>query len=188
LSTSDQNQTSLHASGRARQALAFPLLLAALVVAVDQLSKWAVARQLGPTSVDHRFEIVHDVLGFQYVENSGAAFGMLRGQTVVLTVVAAFVVAVLIFSYRRAQRATWQLTIGLGLLLGGAIGNLVDRIRLGYVVDFIAVSVWPKFNVADSAITIGVLLIAWHALAHNPSSESKVVLVSRTALDRDSLP
>jgi signal peptidase II len=173
---------------RPRQALAFPLLLAALVVALDQLSKWAITRELGPERTDHRFEILRDVLGFRYVENSGAAFGMLRGQTVVLTVVAAFVVAVLIFSYRRAQRTTWQLTAGLGLLLGGAIGNLVDRIRLGYVVDFVAVSAWPKFNVADSAITIGVLLIAWHALAHDPSSESNVVLVSRAALDRDTSP
>ena len=158
------------------------------MVAVDQLSKWAVARELGPSKGNHRSEIVRDLLGFQYVENSGAAFGIFRGQTVVLTVVAILVVAAMIFSYRRAQHTTWQLTAGLGLLLGGAIGNLVDRIRLGYVVDFIAVSIWPKFNVADSAITIGVLLIAWHAFAHDLSSESNVELVSRTALDRDTAP
>jgi signal peptidase II len=188
LSTSDPIKISANTIGRARQALAFPVLLATVVVVFDQLSKWAVARELGPSRENHRSEIVGDVLGFQYVENSGAAFGMFRGQTVVLTVVAFIVVAALIFSYRRAQHTTWQLTAGLGLLLGGAIGNLVDRIRLGYVVDFIAVSVWPKFNVADSAITIGVLLITWHALANDFSSESKVVLVSRNALDRDTAP
>jgi signal peptidase II len=158
------------------------------VVAVDQLSKWAIVRELGPSQGNHRTEVARNLLAFHYVENSGAAFGVFRGQTVVLTAVAAFVVVALIFSYRRARHATWQLTTGLGLILGGAIGNLVDRIRLGYVVDFVSVSVWPKFNVADGAITIGVLLIAWHALAHDIPTDSNVVLTGHAVLDRDNSP
>jgi signal peptidase II len=59
------------------------------------------------------------------------------------------------------ERRRWQMVCGAGLIVGGAIGNIADRVRLGYVVDFVAVSAWPKFNVADSAITIGVLLLAW---------------------------
>ena len=51
--------------------------------------------------------------------------------------------------------------MSLGLLVGGALGNIIDRVRLGYVVDFVAVGVWPKFNAADSAVTIGVLMLAW---------------------------
>jgi signal peptidase II len=177
-------------SGRARRRLATPLLLALLVVLADQVSKWAVIRELGPTRDDHRTELLSSVLALHYVENSGAAFGFLRGQSLLLTVVAAAVVVSLVFSYQRMQHATWQLTAGLGLLLGGAIGNLVDRIRLGYVVDFVEVSAWPKFNIADSAITIGVIFIAWHALVHDQmtGSDSLKAAVSRPALDRDGAP
>ncbi len=54
-----------------------------------------------------------------------------------------------------------MLAVSLGLLVGGALGNVIDRVRLGYVIDFIAVGIWPKFNLADSAVTIGVVLLAW---------------------------
>jgi signal peptidase II len=60
------------------------------------------------------------------------------------------------------------------MLLGGAIGNLIDRVRLGYVVDFIALPYWPVFNVADTSIVIGAVLLAWSALRHRSSSESRV--------------
>ena len=166
------------ASIRARQTLAVPLMLAALIVLLDQATKWVVTRQLGPHASEHRFEVAGRVIAFDYVRNNGAAFGLLRGQTFVLTVMACAVVIVLIASYQRARNPSWQLVVGLGLLLGGAIGNLIDRIRLNYVVDFIAFSIWPKFNIADSAITIGVLLIAWHALVHDH-------LVSHPSLTRD---
>jgi signal peptidase II len=66
----------------------------------------------------------------------------------------------LIISYRRVPDPSLFLSIGLGLLLGGAVGNLIDRFRLGYVVDFVAVGIWPKFNIADSALTNGVLRLA----------------------------
>ncbi|MFL5761080.1 MAG: signal peptidase II [Thermomicrobiales bacterium] len=155
------------AANRARESLAVPFALAAVVAALDQITKSVVTRQLGQTADDHRVEIAGRFVAFEYVENSGAAFGLLRGQTVVLTMVSIAVVVVLIASYRRAQHVSWQLVVGLGLLLGGAIGNLVDRLRLGYVVDFVAISLWPKFNIADSAITIGVILIAWHAFARD---------------------
>ena len=177
-------------SGRARQALAAPLLVALLIVILDQVSKWAVVRELGPDRIDHRAELVGDVLALHYVENSGAAFGFLRGQTFLLTLVAVAVVVALVVSYQRAQHTTWQLTTGLGMLLGGANGNLIDRIRLGYVVDFIEVSAWPKFNVADSAITVGVILIAWHALVHDQAERtiSRVSSVRPATLDRDGAP
>jgi signal peptidase II len=155
------------AANRARQALAVPLLVASTVVLADQLTKWIVSRELGPVRDDHRAEVIGRLFAFQYVENSGAAFGLFRGQTVVLTFVATVVVIALVASYQRARNYSWQLVVGLGLLLGGAVGNLLDRIRLGYVVDFISISLWPKFNIADSAITIGVILIAWHAFAHD---------------------
>jgi signal peptidase II len=166
------------ASIRARQTLAVPLILAAAIALLDQATKWIVTRQLGSTAGDHRSEVAGRAFAFEYVQNSGAAFGLFRGQTFLLTLVACAVVVVLIASYQRARNPSWQLVAGLGLLLGGAIGNLIDRIRLDYVVDFVAISIWPKFNIADSAITIGVLLVVWHALFHDH-------LVTHASLARD---
>jgi signal peptidase II len=173
---------------RAREALAAPLLIATIIVFVDQFTKWLVTRSLGPDAEDHRAAFFGPHMVIQYVENSGAAFGLLRGQTFLLTFVALAVVIALIFSYQRARNPSWQLVWGLGLLLGGALGNLIDRIRLGYVVDYVAISIWPKFNIADSAITLGVLLIAWHAIVHDHIEPNRfsIAQVSSVVPDRDS--
>jgi len=162
-------------------------VITAIVVVLDQFTKWLVTRNLGPEKPDHRAAIFSRHVAIRYVENSGAAFGIFRGQTLVLTVAALAVVATLIVSYQRARNPSWQLIWGLGLLLGGALGNLIDRVRLGYVVDYVAISIWPKFNIADSAITLGVLLIAWHAIAYD-HLEPNGYSIARTpavAPDRD---
>jgi signal peptidase II len=143
-----------------RRGIALPLLIVAVIISADQFAKWLVTSELGPGQPNHRHELLGSVLAVDYVENTGAAFGVLQGQTGILTAVALFVLLGLIISYRRVPDPSLFLSIGLGLLLGGAVGNLIDRFRLGYVVDFVAVGIWPKFNVADSAITIGVLLLA----------------------------
>ena len=138
-----------------------PLAIATMVLAVDQVSKlvirtWLVDRSDGPS-----VWLAGDWLGLQYVENRGAAFGMLAGAGGLLTVIALVVVAVTVTLYARIPAPSRWSTLGLGFLAGGAIGNAVDRRVLGYVVDFIAIGPWPRFNVADSAITVGVLLLAW---------------------------
>jgi signal peptidase II len=132
-----------------------------MVFAIDQITKWLVADRLGPEEATHRYNVLGDVFAIHYVENRGVAFGLFQGQAMIATVLAVIVLALLIRTYRRADVASWRMVFGGGLIVGGAIGNIADRVRLGYVVDFVAVSVWPKFNVADSAITIGVLLLAW---------------------------
>lgn len=139
--------------------------MALVVVAADQLTKLLVVAALGRDATDLRRELLGAVLALEYVENTGAAFGVLRGQGLLLTVAAGVLVAALVVYYRRAgqaERFSPVLASSLGLLAGGAAGNVVDRLRLGYVIDFIAVGIWPKFNVADSAISIGVVLLAWH--------------------------
>lgn len=141
-----------------------PLAVMAAVVLLDQVSKWIIVRTLGPDQHGHQREIIPAVLGFHYVENTGAAFGIFRGQMVLLTIMATLVVVGIIIIYRRVPDPGPWMMVSLGLLLGGALGNLIDRFRLGYVVDFVSVSVWPKFNVADSAITIGVVVIGWSIL------------------------
>ena len=144
-----------------------PLLMAILVLAADQLTKQVITNQLGPDEASHRYDVVGTFLALQYGENTGVAFGLLRGQTVLVTILALIVIGFLVRMYRHARSASPVLAIGCGLILGGAAGNLVDRARLGYVVDFVAVSAWPKFNVADSAITVGAFMLAWTYLRHN---------------------
>jgi signal peptidase II len=138
-----------------------PAAIGASVLAADQIIKWLVVDRLGPAESSHRYEFLGDLLAIHYVENRGAAFGLFQGQAMTATVLAIVVLALLIRTYRRANAASWRMVCGCGLIVGGAVGNIADRVRLGYVVDFVAVSAWPKFNVADSAITIGVLLLAW---------------------------
>jgi signal peptidase II len=143
-----------------------PLAVAAVIVVLDQLTKiWAVsALSDGPVQVIGRW------LQFRLTRNPGGAFSLLTGLTPVLAVLAAVMVVYIV----RTTRKTTDIVMAysLALVLGGAVGNLVDRILRspgflrGEVVDFIKVPNWPTFNIADSAITVGVILIAvrgWRA-------------------------
>jgi signal peptidase II len=140
----------------------FPIavVIALVIVALDQLVKVAVAGWIGHGQTTHTRWLLGDWLGFAYAENRGVAFGLLRGQSILelLLVAAAILVALGCFIY------TWRrnplVGIGGGLIIGGAIGNIIDRARFGYVRDFFAVGPWPSFNIADSAITCGVIIIA----------------------------
>jgi len=152
-----------------------PLLgTAALVWALDQFSKALVSAhlRLGQSwnpipSLGHWFSITH-------VTNKGAAFGLFQEQGAFFVIIAVVVTAVILFSYRSVPAGQWLLKLGLGLQLGGALGNLTDRLRYGCVVDFIDFKVWPVFNLADSAITIGTVLLAYSLLFEKEEgSESK---------------
>ena len=144
--------------------LVVPGAIAAAVILLDQVAKRGVATWLGRGEPDHRWELVNGIVAVEYVENSGGAFGLFQGGGAWLAALSAAVVAGLTLYYLRVRRPTVALAASLGLLLGGGIGNLIDRLRLGYVIDFVALGVWPKFNVADTAVTVGVILLAWHVI------------------------
>ena len=128
------------------------LLLVALgVLTLDLLTKLLAVREL---SDREPVELAGGILTLRLVRNSGAAFGMAQGLTVVLTALA-LVVVVVILRMASRLRSTWW-AVALGLVLGGALGNLVDRAHEGAVIDFIDPLAWPAFNLADSAIVVGV--------------------------------
>jgi signal peptidase II len=110
-------------------------------------------------------------LQLTYVENRGAAFGLLQDQTALFILVGLIVVGGLIASYRHLPTVSPLLNLGLGLQLGGALGNLIDRVRQGYVVDFVDLSWWPVFNVADAAIVVGVGVLAYYWASAPQSAE-----------------
>jgi len=134
--------------------------VALVVIGLDLLTKTIVVATLDP---QRPVEIIGDVVTLRLVRNSGAAFSLASGYTWVLSVIALVVVAVIIRYSSRLR--SWWWAIGLALVLGGAIGNLIDRIFRapkpfqGHVVDFISVGWWPVFNVADSAVVCGAVLL-----------------------------
>jgi len=138
-----------------------PLLLIALsVIGVDQLSKHLIkANMVMGQSIPSEC-----VVGLHYTTNTGGAFGLFANQTFLLTMAAVIGITVLVLYLRYLPLRSTLLKVGLGLDLGGAIGNLIDRLRLGEVTDFIKLGAWPVFNLADSAIVVGTFLIAFYLL------------------------
>lgn len=147
-----------------------PFVLPLSIVALDQATKLLVIRRL-PLYED--VPLISGLLSLQHVRNSGAVFGFLSGTNIpgkpyVFAVMSALALAALTYYARTVPREERLPRFALSLVIGGAIGNLIDRIRFGYVVDFVKMywetHVWPNYNVADSAISIGLVLLVVDSL------------------------
>ena len=133
------------------------LQLAALVVLCDQLTKFLVREYLGYSQsfpAEGFFRLTHTF-------NTGSAFGLFQGQNTPLVVVAVVGIIILGLIYRSQKPPGNLLRLSLGLQVGGAVGNLTDRLLFGHVTDFLDVGAWPIFNLADSSIVVGLVLLAW---------------------------
>lgn len=130
------------------------LLTAIVVLVLDQWSKWLAFKEILP---GEQIDVLPG-LQFGHTENNGIAFGAFAGKPYVVYSLMAIALCVLLWFYlhHRNRPGLWLAT---GLLLGGAVGNALDRIRLGYVRDFIELPHFPSFNVADMAITFGVIIL-----------------------------
>ena len=136
-------------------------IVAAVAIALDQASKAYVVAHLARGESWMPVDFIAQVFRFTHVRNSGAAFGMFSGRGQVFLVIAAVIVLVILYFYRQLPRETWLVRTALGLQLGGALGNVIDRLRLDYaVIDFFHVRYFPVFNVADICIVVGVGLLA----------------------------
>jgi len=145
------------------------LVLSALVVILDQLTKAYIARHFG----EFEFRSVLPILDITRMHNEGAAFSFLASASgwqrwLFIGLAGGVSIAIIIWMYLLPRRANLLLCAGLSLVLGGALGNLIDRIRLGHVIDFIHFhweqAYFPAFNVADSAITLGAVCLLLDAL------------------------
>ncbi len=139
-------------------------IIALAVLAADQLSKLWIRSYSGQQPIYEAgfFRII-------LTRNTGAAFGLLPDQFLLLTITAFIgIILVLLFVFYFSRHYPFMDTragkLALGLILGGTIGNLVDRLRFGFVTDFIGVGFWPIFNIADSALTVGIILFAYFFL------------------------
>jgi signal peptidase II len=146
---------------------------AAIVIALDQFTKWIASTRL---LMGQPVPVLDDAVRFTLVHNTGAAFGLFPGSRLPFIVISILAITVVIYLFLRETYQSLANRILLGCILGGAVGNLVDRVRLGHVIDFIDVGVgtlrWPVFNVADSAVTLGVIFLAWNlARAGRPAPD-----------------
>jgi signal peptidase II len=132
------------------------LIIFLLVLLADQYTKLVVQQDM---IVGQSIPVIHKIFHFTYVQNSGGAFGILRGRTNLFIIISIVVILFIIYFMLKEEKKDYFIKTVFSFVLGGAISNLIDRMRLGYVVDFIDFQVWPVFNIADAAISIGMILL-----------------------------
>lgn len=130
------------------------------VIFLDQLTKFLATKFL---LLNNPVPLVKNFLNLTLVHNRGAAFGLFQNQLLMFILVSILAIVLIICSLRDKKNSL-IFKICLSLILGGAIGNLIDRARLGFVIDFLDFRVWPVFNLADSVITIAAILLTWELL------------------------
>ena len=135
--------------------------VAIAAIVADQLTKHIVSSQL---ALDDQVKLIGP-LSIHHVQNSGIAFGLFSSATAAVIVLTAFAVGWMILFFARSGSRHPVLPVALGLVIGGSVSNLLDRVRLGYVTDFIDLRYWPAFNLADSFIVIGVAILLGTLLA-----------------------
>lgn len=137
------------------------VVLAFLIFGADQASKYLVLTRLSLGESWSPVPGLDRYISVTHVINPGAAFGLFPDQGSLFAVIAVIVVIAILLYYRYLPSHNWLIRLSLGLQLGGALGNLADRLQYGYVVDFIDFKIWPVFNLADMAIVSGVGILAY---------------------------
>jgi signal peptidase II len=135
--------------------------VAVIILALDQATKFLVVQYIPLHESWSLFPALAKIFKFTYITNTGAAFGMFPQLGGVFMVVAIMVIAAIVIFYQHLPTGNFWVRTSLGLQLGGALGNLLDRITRGYVVDFVDIGFWPIFNLADLSIVFGVTILAY---------------------------
>lgn len=134
-------------------------LIAGLVILLDQLTKYLVWTNIPIGTVFRPDLTISQFVRIVHWKNSGAAFGMFQNMNTVFQILSILVSLAILYYFPQVPRNEWYLRIAMGFLLGGAIGNLIDRFVHGHVIDFISVGSFPVFNVADASISTGVAIL-----------------------------
>ncbi len=146
------------------------IFISAMVVLLDQATKWMVTQSL---SYYEEVKIIPGFFNLIYIHNPGGAFGIFAKnqghlQSALFILIALAAMALILYLYKNTYSEYPVLSFGLALIFGGALGNMIDRIRFGEVIDFLDVYIshlhWPAFNVADSAITVGMLIFGFYVV------------------------
>jgi len=143
-----------------------------LISSLDQLTKSIASRNL---HLNQSFPVIKNIFHLTLVHNRGAAFGIFQNQAFLFILTACLAIAVILTNLKkiRLEKRVSLRKVSLGLIMAGAVGNLIDRLRFGYVIDFLDFRVWPVFNIADSAITVGAVLLCWAFLREPGTKEQR---------------
>ena len=159
--------------------------IAALIVALDQWTKWLVRVNIpdGGVWLPESLAWLSPYARIVHWHNTGAAFGMFQNASMVFTVLAFIVIAAIIYYYPHVENSDWSLRLAMSMQLGGAMGNLIDRLTLGRVTDFISIGTFPVFNVADASISVGavvLLLGVWLTERAEQQEKAKLTATDQT--------
>jgi signal peptidase II len=134
-------------------------IIVSIILSLDQLTKFLIIRNL---SYNQSIPVIKGIFHLTLIHNRGAAFGVLKNQVSLFIITSIAAIALIYFNLKKIGDKKFSIySISLSLILAGALGNLIDRLFFGYVVDFLDFRIWPVFNMADSAITIGAILLGW---------------------------
>lgn len=137
----------------------FLFSIAGIVVLIDQVSKYMVRTNLAYSEIWAPWPWLLPYARIVHWQNTGAAFGMFQQLSIIFTILPFIIIGAILYYFPRIPRADWLIRIALSMQLGGAIGNLIDRLHLGHVTDLISVGNFAVFNIADASITVGTLLL-----------------------------
>ncbi len=153
--------------------------IAVLIVGLDQWTKWLVRVNIpaGRTWLPESFEWLSPYARIVHWYNTGAAFGIFKEGGMIFTVLAFIVIGAILYYYPQVERGDWSLRLAMSMQLGGAIGNLIDRLTMGHVTDFISVGTFPVFNVADASISVGCAVLFVGVLLNELAQRKKAANV-----------
>ena len=149
-------------------------LVVTLILALDQWTKYLVVSNLELYGSWAPFPALENGFTIHYLTNTGAAFGLLQNGSLLFVIVAIVVSLVIVYYYLNLPAGQWLVRLSLGMQLSGALGNLIDRLRVGHVIDFLDFQIWPVFNVADSSVICGVVLLALLLLREDYEERKKL--------------
>lgn len=138
--------------------------IALLIILLDQLTKYLISKYL---NLHQSIYLIKNILHLTYIQNTGAGFGILKNQQIFLIFTSLIIIGAILFCIKQILKEK-PIHIPVALILGGAVGNLIDRIFLGHVIDFIDFRIWPAFNIADSCITIGAVWLMFYFWKKKP--------------------
>ncbi len=132
-------------------------IIVVAILSLDQLLKFILTKNLTP---NYSLPVIKGIFHLTLVHNPGGAFGILKNQLALFIFTSIFAIILIYFNLKSNKHKKY-VTVALSLILAGALGNLIDRVFFGYVIDYLDFRIWPVFNIADTSITIGAILLGW---------------------------
>lgn len=165
-----------------KRALIGYIIIAGVIILLDQISKLYIRIALAPGATWSPWEWLAPYARIVHWYNTGVAFGMFQNGNTVFAILSALIAIAILFYTPKVINGYWLTTLCMGMVLGGAVGNLIDRLTIGHVIDFVSLGTFPVFNVADSCITVGVAIFLVDMIIQEEKQKRKTAVVNTEPL------